>query len=309
MIRDRISVVSPCLRVLREQGLDALPVIAVIGGADPRLQQMWKAEFPTVSFVFSDEILTAGRSRNMVIEQVNTPAVALLDADLVPYPGWLDRCCERLRGESAAAVVVPLILEAPDRVHAAGNLEYMNRTGEVDYLHKEHRFGGMPYAGGCALAAAAVDYGEAHCLVCDVAAVRAVGGFDDELADFGDIDLGRRVRRAGYEVWFEPRAVVYFQQSAPIELEDIDVFAWRWAPRTVTQSCSRFADLWGVDITEEGRLDAFASRYNLRLGPLPRLVQKPWALTVDRWLHGAYLSGRGLVRQTRQRVRSATRPD
>ena len=92
----------------------------------------------------------------------------------------------------------------------------------------------MPYAGGCASAAAAVDYGEAHCLVCDVAAVRAVGGFDDELADFGDIDLGRRVRRAGYEVWFEPRAVVYFQQSAPIELEDVDVFAWRLAPRTVT---------------------------------------------------------------------------
>ena len=256
MIRDRISVVSTCLRALREQGLDALPVIAVIGDADPRLQQMWKAEFPTVSFVFRDEMLTAGRSRNLVIEQVNTPEVALIDADLIPYPGWLDRCCERLRGESAAAVVVPLILEAPDRVHAAGNLEYLNRTGEVDYLHKEHRFGGMPYAGGCALAAAAVDYGEAHCLVCDVAAVRAVGGFDDELADFGDIDLGRRVRRAGYEVWFEPRAVVYFQQSAPIELEDVDVFAWRWAPRTVTQSCSRFADLWGVDITEEGRLDA-----------------------------------------------------
>ncbi len=232
---------------------------------------MWKAEFPTVSFVFSDEILTAGRSRNMVIEQVNTPAVALLDADLIPYPGWLDRCCERLRGESAAAVVVPLILEAPDRVHAAGNLEYMNRTGGVDYLHKELRFGGMPYGERCALPAAAVDYGEAHCLVCDVSAVRAVGGFDDELAEFGDVDLGRRVRRAGHEVWFEPRSVVYFQQSAPIELEDIDVFAWRWAPRTLSRSGSRFADLWGVDITEEG---AFR-----RMGVALQLEARPPAAT------------------------------
>ena len=235
VIRDRISVLPTCLRVLRDQGLDALPVIAVVGGADPRWRETWKADFPTVRFVFTDEILTPGRSRNIVIEQVNTPAVALLDADLIPYPGWLDRCCERLRGESAAAVVVPLILEAPERVHAAGNLEYMNRREGVDHLHKELRFAGMPYGERCGLPAAAVDYGETHCLVCDVSALRAVGGFDDELAEFGDVDLGRRIRRAGREVWFEPRSVVYFQQGAPIELEDIDVFAWRWAPPTLSR--------------------------------------------------------------------------
>lgn len=72
---------------MRDQGLDALPVIAIIGGADLRLRQVWEAEFPTVSFLFSDEILTPGRSRNMVLERVGTPTVALLDADLTPYPG------------------------------------------------------------------------------------------------------------------------------------------------------------------------------------------------------------------------------
>jgi glycosyltransferase involved in cell wall biosynthesis len=306
VIRDRLSVLPTCLRVLRDQGLHALPVIAVVGGADPRWRETWKADFPTVRFVFTDEILTAGRSRNIVIEQVNTPAVALLDADLIPHPGWLDRCCERLR-ESAAAVVVPLILEAPERVHAAGNLEYMNRNEGVDHLHKELRFAGMPYGERCGLPAAAVDYGETHCLVCDVAALRAVGGFDDELAEFGDVDLGRRIRRAGREVWFEPRSVVYFQQGAPIELEDIDVFAWRWAPPTLSRSAARFADLWGVDITEEGAFDDWASRYNLKLGRLPRRVQKTWALTVDRWLHNAYSTGRRIVRQTGLRVRSAVR--
>jgi len=308
VIRDRISLLPICLRSLREQGLDALPVIAVIGGADRRQREAWKAEFPTVNFVFTDEILTAGRSRNMVIERVATPVVALVDADLIPHPGWLDRCCERLRDESAAAVVVPLILEAPDRVHAAGNLEYLNCTEGVDHIHKELRFGGMPYGERCVLPAAAVDYGEAHCLVCDVATVRAVGGFDDELAEFGDVDLGRRIRGAGREVWFEPRSVVYFQQGAPIELEDIEVFAWRWAPPTLTDSASRFADLWGVDITEEGVFDEWASRYSLRLGRLPRRVQKTWALTVDRWLHSAYSTGRRLVSETGQRVRSVTQP-
>ena len=113
----------------------------MIGDADPSVATDVEGRVPHRGFVFRDEMLTAGRSRNLVIEQVNTPEVALIDADPIPYPGWLDRCCERLRGESAAAVVVPLILEAPDRVHAAGNLEYLNRTGEVDYLHKEHRFG------------------------------------------------------------------------------------------------------------------------------------------------------------------------
>jgi hypothetical protein len=101
--------------------------------------------------------------------------------------------------------------------------------------------------------------------------------------------------------------VVYFQQRAPIELEDIRVFTWRWAPHTIDQSYARFADLWGVDITEEGDFDAWAWRYNLRLGPIPRRVQRPWALTVDRWLHNAYLSGRHFFRQTGHKVRAVTR--
>ena len=261
-----------------------------------------------MSFVFSDELLTAGESRNMVLERVSTPAVALIDADLIPYSGWLDRCCERLRSERDAAVVVPLILDAPHQVHAAGNLEYLNRTRGVEHLHTEHRFAGMPYGEHCTLSAGVVDYGESHCLVCDVAAVRAVGGFDDELAEFVDVDLGRRVRGAGHEVWFEPRAVVYYQRSAPIELEDIDVFAWRWAPLTLSRSSSRFADLWGVDISEESGFDEFAARYNLRLGPLPRRVRKPWTLAVDRWLYNGYSSSRRVVRRTGQKLLAAIRP-
>jgi GT2 family glycosyltransferase len=298
VIRDRVSVVPTCLRLLRDQGLGAVPIVAVIGGADAESRETWTAEFPEVSFLFTDEFLTAGRSRNLVLERVTTPLLALLDADVKPYPGWLDRCCQRMRAEHAA-VVVPLILESPRVVHAAGNLEYLNRSGGVDHLHKEARFGGMPYGGDCELPAAAVDYGEAHCLVCDVAALRAVGGFDEQLAEFGDVDLGRRIRRAGHEVWFEPAAVVCFEKSAAIHVADIDLFAWRWAPDTIRESYARFTELWGVDITEEGNFDAFLWRYNLRLSPLSRLVRRQWALTVDRMLLDVFVKGRRLLNQRR----------
>ena len=252
-------------------------------------------------FVFTDEILTPGRSRNIVIEEVNTPAVALLDADLIPHPGWLDWCCERLR-ESAAAVVVPLILEAPERVHAAGNLEYMNRREGVDHLHKELRFAGMPYGERCGLPAAAVDYGETHCLVCDVSALRAVGGFDDELSLSSATSIWAGVFDELAAKCGSTSLGVYFQQGAPIELEDIDVFVWRWAPPTLSRSAGD-SPTCGASTSPKRALSTTGRRATTWLRPLPRRVQKPWALTVDRWLHNAYSTGRRIVRQTGLRVR------
>jgi GT2 family glycosyltransferase len=296
VIRDRLSVLPSCLRALQAQGLDALPVVAVVGEVSAELRESWRAEFSSTHFVFRDAQLTAGRARNIALSEITTPVAALIDADVIGRDGWLDQCCERLRNERLAAVVVPLILDSPQTVHAAGNLEYVERRGAIDHLHREARFSGMPYGDECVLPAAAVDYGEAHCLVCDVAAVRAVGGFDDELAEFDDVDLGRRVRAAQREVWFEPAAVVEFRKSAPIELEDIDVFAWRWARPTIRGAYARFSELWGVDITEGGSMDAFVRRYNLRL-TLARRIRKEWALAFDRWLQRAYFGARKRIRR------------
>ncbi|HMK10529.1 MAG TPA: glycosyltransferase family A protein, partial [Acidimicrobiales bacterium] len=147
MVRDRVSVVPGCLESLEAQGLSALPTIAVIDGAPPELQASWRTRFPWAEFVFPTGPANGAESRNAVIEKVGTPLVALLDADVVGEPGWLERCCARLC-ETGAAIVVPLITYPQGIVHAAGNLEYETSDAGVTYLYKEHRYWGMPVVSG-----------------------------------------------------------------------------------------------------------------------------------------------------------------
>jgi GT2 family glycosyltransferase len=302
VVRDRVSLVPTCLESLGERGLGRLTIIAVVGGAPPRFRADWPKRFPSVRFVFSDEHLTAGQSRNRVLELVETPLVALLDADVTGEPKWLERCCDRLR-MTGAAIVVPVVVYPEGMIHAAGNMEYPNHVDGVTYLHKEHRFYGMPYAAKCDLPAVEVDYAESHCFVADVDALQTAGRFDEELIEFGEVDTGRRVRAIGRSVWVEPAAVVHSDQDSLIELEDVEVFESRWDPKAIDRSRQRFMDVWKVDVGEQGGFAEFVSIYNSRLGLLPRRHLRPWTVVLDRKVHGLAINVRKITRRLSRLLR------
>ena len=170
------------------------------------------------------------------------------------------------------------------------------------YVHKEHRYWGMPYSSTCDLPPVEVDYAESHCFVADVALLRDSGGFDDELVEFGEVDTGRRVRAAGHTTWVEPAAVVHTDQDSLIEVEDIEVFSYRWDPVAIERSRQRFLDIWGVDVGEEGGFSEFVANYNSRLGLLPRRHPRQWTLVVDRKIHGLAIRTRRLARRVAGRA-------
>jgi glycosyltransferase involved in cell wall biosynthesis len=296
VLRDRYSVVTRCLAGLEAQGLDKLPTLVVADEAPARLRAEWTSRFPWVEFAFVDRPLNGGEARNVALERASAPVIAVFDADLQGEPGWLDRCRERLR-DTGAAAVGPVVVYDDGTIHTAGNLEYATVKDGVQYVFKEMRYMGLPYLEDSALEPALIDYAEYHCMVIDVEAARAVGGFDSAMPEFGEIDFGRRLRSAGCEVWVEPSAVVHVSQEAPVELDDIPLFIRRWDPVEIGRGGERFREVWGVDVEERGVFDDFLRRYNGNLGPLPRRWPEPWALAVDR---GVRRTGRGMVRAGRQ---------
>ncbi len=62
--------------------------------------------------------------------------------------------------------------------------------------------------------------------VCRVAAFRAVGNFRSDLRHIEDVELGRRLTRAGYKVVFEPNCIarLLLQNSVSQRRERL----WRW---------------------------------------------------------------------------------
>ncbi len=291
-----------CLEALRAQGLDDLPTLAVVAPAPDRARAEWPARFPWVEFQFFDLPLTAGRSRNIALEWADTRYIALLDADVTGEPGWLEGCCERLAATDGT-IAVPAVIYPKGVIHAVGNLEYENHVEGVTYVHKEHRYWGMPYHRTCALPAVQVDYAESHGFACDTARLKQAGGFDEELVEFGEVDTGRRVRAAGGTVWAEPAAVVHTDQDSLIELEDVEVFSARWDPEAIERSRVHFMDVWNVDVGEQGGFGEFVSAYNSRLGVLPRRYPREWTVVLDRKVHGLAIRARKVMRSTGRKAR------
>jgi glycosyltransferase involved in cell wall biosynthesis len=127
-----------------------------------------------------------GAARNRALERVRTPWVALLDADELPGPGWVDRV------EAIASNV-----DAPDVVE--GRVEAGAGAGRpTPFTHIAEVHGGD-------------DQHVAGNVLLRTEALREVGGFDERFYDRSrrlhfreDVDLYFRLEHAGKRLDFDP---------------------------------------------------------------------------------------------------------
>ncbi|WP_245866511.1 glycosyltransferase family 2 protein, partial [Oceaniglobus roseus] len=124
---------------------------------------------------------TAARARNAGLARLDpadTPLVQLLDGDCALRDGWLDRATAFLDARPEVAVVC-----GRRRERFPGASVY-NRLCDAEW---DTPVGAATACGGDALVR--------------LAALRAVGGFDDTLIAGEEPDLCLRLRRAGWTVW------------------------------------------------------------------------------------------------------------
>src|SRR3954449_1171238 len=142
------------------------------------------------------------RAANAGIAAVTAEAVALVNTDVVLAPDWLERAAGALeRAPRAAAVATKLVdLEDPALLYSAGDV--LRRDGACEQRGRFERDSGRWDAPGDVFSACA------GAALYRRAAVRAAGGFDERLGTYlEDVELGLRLRLAGWTCQWEPRAV------------------------------------------------------------------------------------------------------
>ncbi len=135
-------------------------------------------------------------------------AVALLNNDAVAHKDWLKYLTERLFSDKKAGVVTCKILSHDGKT--------FDSTG--DWLSTW----GLPYPRGRGEPNGSLYDSQTHILGASGGAtifrcsmLKKVGVFDqDFFAYYEDVDLSLRIRLAGWEIYFEPRAEVYHRISA-----------------------------------------------------------------------------------------------
>lgn len=229
-----------------------------------------------------EQYLSPNHARNEALEAIDTPYVVFVDNDLFVYSGWLQAmlaCAE----ETGAWAVTPTILEggrAPRVVHMAGGEYHEERVGEHNRFRQRHRYIKKLLTDvEKTLVRERVGFFEFHCVLLrtDVFAEKR---FLDEgfLAHNEHLDLSREIYAAGGEVWFEPGALVRYDNARAFEESDRAYFELRWSQDWCGRSRQHCQQKWqlAVDDPSLQRLERWSARHRKLIDQ----SQTPWTMRV-----------------------------
>ena len=215
------DLLDRCLRSLEGHATDGTAEIWVVdNGSSDGSVEMVRERHGWAQLVESGENLGYGRAVNLVADRTSSPWFALSNADIALRPGALEALLEAGEADPGAGVVAPRLILPDGRtqhsawafptvastvVQNAGALVVGARLADRLALQgawNPERARRVPWAVGAFL-------------LVRREAWDAVGGFDaGQWMSAEDLDLGWRMRAAGWATRYEPRAVVDHEESA-----------------------------------------------------------------------------------------------
>jgi GT2 family glycosyltransferase len=203
--------VLDCLRSIDDDPREIVVVDnASTDGSDALIQR----ERPDVRLIRNAYNLGFAAAANQAIRATSADVVVLLNPDVIVRPGALAVLRNTVDSHPKAGVVAPLILNPDGSVqptkrafpsvwqaalHGLVGLFWPGNPGTRAYTLADASFSG----------ARTVDWVAGTAMAIRRSVFDAVGGFDERFFFFvEDVDLCKRMGDAGFEVWFEPAAVI-----------------------------------------------------------------------------------------------------
>jgi N-acetylglucosaminyl-diphospho-decaprenol L-rhamnosyltransferase len=255
------DLLARCLRSLEPAADDGTAEVWVVdNGSTDGSREMVRERFAWVRLVESEENLGYGRAVNLVADRTSSPWFALSNADIALRPGALDALLAAGAADPGAGIIAPrLVLPDGTTQHSAWAFPTIAATAAQN---AGPRVLGRRLADRLALAGAwdserarRVPWAVGAFLLVRRGAWEQVGGFDaGQWMSAEDLDLGWRMREAGWATRHEPRAVVDHEENAAtgqVWGDDLAIhwqrcaYAWmlrrRGRPRTAAVGIMNFA--------------------------------------------------------------------
>jgi GT2 family glycosyltransferase len=212
------------------------------------------------------------RAANAGLAAVQSEAVALVNTDVVLDAEWLERAAGALGPNAGAVATKMLDLDDPGVLYSAGDV--LRRDGVCEQRGRFERDTGAYDEPGEVFSACA------GAALYRRAAVLGTGGFDERLGMYlEDVELGLRLRLAGWGCAWEPRAVARHAGAgssggpgALIERNTLLLvarhFRLRWLPLVTYRQLG-----WAWHAARDGRLREHLAGVRMALPLLPAFVR------------------------------------
>jgi GT2 family glycosyltransferase len=265
--------------------------VILVDNASPRgMVRRLQADTENVRLVRNETNRGFGPASNQGAALAAAPLYVFLNSDALVHDGWLSFLRQRLESDPDVAAVAPRLLNLDGTLQEAGALLFGN--GYTQFVG----FGDDP-AKPAYRFPREVDYASAACLLVRSRAFSEVGGFAAEYAPayYEDVDLCLELRRRGYRILYEPRAVVthvrgasgYPELARRLWLRNHPIFSARWKEFLATRPEHTTED--GDPRLQSAARDAPAlGRILLATRRFPAPPGDPRAAELVRWLAHAY---------------------
>jgi hypothetical protein len=210
------DVLRECLLSIEAQGLgDAIEVIIVDNGSKDDSCAMVEREFPAVRLVRSAVNLGFAAANNVGFEAARGQYLVLLNSDAFLRPGALRLAMEHMDANPRAGLGGARLIGRQEEWQPSARMfpslinEVLTITGLSHKYAKSRFFGRFDRTWADAGAAAEVDWVPGAFSIVRADLLRTVGPFDPAFfLYYEEVDLCRRIKSAGYSIWYWPDVVV-----------------------------------------------------------------------------------------------------
>jgi GT2 family glycosyltransferase len=211
-----------CLAALREHAADLAPVVVVVdNGSTDESARMVREQFPDVLLLANPDNRGYAAGCNQALQAAEAEYKLLLNPDVIVQPGAVRYLVEFLGSHPRAGAVAPR-LRYPDgrvqltcRAFPTPDTIFYDALGLARLFPRSRRFGKYRMSWWGHDDERPVEQPMASALLLREEALRQVGGLDESFPIFfNDVDLCYRLRQAGWEVWFTPRAEMVHYHGA-----------------------------------------------------------------------------------------------
>lgn len=200
--------------ISRTNAYPAIEVIVVDNGSTVNSVPQWQLKYPDVVFIRSEKNLGFAGGNNLGIAAAKGDIYFLVNNDTEFTPGLVQTLVETLASNSRIGIVSPKIryFDQPDMLQYMGFTDmnyYTCRNAsvgqfEIDKGQHDHLKGRTGYAHGAAMMV------KKECT--EKAGLMAENFF----LYYEEMDWCDHIKRAGYEVWLEPAALIYHKESVSV---------------------------------------------------------------------------------------------